>query len=1757
MSRTHETSVPAEAAREPRVAVLIATHGRPELLATRSLRSVAAQSRRPDLVVLVDDSAPGQRPTNRELVHHFAADLPGTRVEYLENTRTPGPAGAWNTGLLRLFFLEDPRALFVAVLDDDDAWAPDHLEHCLGAAGQRGLDMVVAGLIRHDEATSEGRPQSIPERLLADDFLVGNPHVQGSNLFVRLRTLLEAGLFDEALPSTTDRDLCIRLADLGDVRFGAIARHTVHHYAEPGRERVSSPRSPAKLAGLEGFWRKYGSRMAPEQRQAFFKRGREFFGWEPAPMQVEPSVSEGAERLGEGTPEPTRAPPPELAFVVGIIADAGATARVLPLLKDLLAFSHEPEVAGLDVVLLENGPRPKDAHPLEELTWSMRREGLRCWLVDLEQQRRDAERGIFGFPFERGEGRAEIATARTLLQRYLYSFAHQRIRAVVWILDDDKRLEALVGRSDGQLESARLPLVPRLHRLRELGAHVVLGEDTGAPPLPAASTLRGQLVDLHSNLRWMSRLEPHAPLPDRSAENARTRRHFHDYYYDLSREGGAAETPFWLVPERTGETVMEALRRLASRLPLLLSGEPLFRPLVHDLDEDPVLNATPSVRRGGSTFVFDIEALRDAPNVAPTVNGRATRRSDMLWALLNVHTAGRRILRASLPVRHDRSDLSARGLDLEGFASDLRGGALYCALEELLQSRCEGGGLRDVPCFSEVELERAVNAFTRHLQARTVAAMAGFERIRGVLRGLRALLVSEPSSSACWHSEPGGREVVRAIHSILDTLEVAIHPDRLEALRRELLGTDLTAIRAFFAGLSAVTEAYRSACARSDGMETWLEEQSVQNARTQLERLCALPKDAHLLGWGYEGVVFTAGNRVYKYFAYWKSRASHEKRLFLRGLVGRWRGTRVLYPLLRLHEEGVHAALVYPYEPSTPYEGGHAEGFVRLLQECRQQGIVFRNITPSNLRVTAEGLRLIDYGSDLEPFSEEEFQRMCRRAWLTWRWHHRADLKELLRRSVQDADMPELCGMERLVQAVNAPPALQQLDQLLEAEVLRLGAGRVLDYGCGKGRLAARLAARGLEVFGYDPDAGLASSWERWRGSERLEFTTTPARLGTEPPFPVVLCSLVLCTLEEGPAYHEVLRHLRTLVHDSSGCVLLAVCNPFFVLGGNTPFQERHAPAGVTLEDTFSWEKVVTGSCERRRDVHRPLERLRRDLLRAGLALEALSQTETVDLSRLEPSSDFLVLRLRPLPLGGPRVSLMVKTCVMEWATLEHQVRHLVGQLEGPRVFCERLLVVDSRANGFSRPYAPADASAHEVAVERLLHEGWVDRVVRGPTTHEEVRALNERWFGVSAPATHASNGSQVASTLAGFEACTGEYVLQVDSDVLVCRRDRGWDYLGEPLALFGQDPHALTVALNICQEDAHPFTSSQQGMPWRVEVRAALFHRDRFLAVRPLPNEVSEGALVHSWYRAADQRLLRGPWRSYRGGSTSTFFIHPPNACKRDMGVWMALLDRVEDGWVPEAQRGAVDLVGPVEAWLGPHRGERFVFLIQGRNVPPGRLLRCLDSLLSQRHRDWGAIVVDDGSSPAHAAFLAQVLEDHRDRFTLLRPRLRRGKLANFVWAVRHVVSHPESIIVTLDADDALLGTSVLERLAREYDRGADATVGSMLRTDKHVHYPAVLEDPRSCRGGNVWQHLRTFKKRLFDAVPDDYLRMDGSYVAVANDWAVMLPIIELAEHPVYIPEPLYLHEPSGVGKGPQRERRERIIAGLMARPRLGRTGP
>lgn len=269
------------------VAVLIATRDRPDLLASRALPSVSQQTRPPEQIVVVNDGSPFTRPERERL--YAAAEVAGVPLTVLPNQRRPGAGGAWNSGLEHLH--ASGHRGFVALLDDDDSWDPDHLAVNSSAATDAlivvsGLRMVLQGRVAQ---------RSLITALAARDFLVGNPGWQGSNTFVDLGLLLDAGGFREQLLSLNDRDLAYRLLLRAGDRVRFTGRWTATWYADTPRN-LSAPRSKAKRDGLGAFWRLYGGMMGPDEARAFFERAYDLFG-----------VSESEIRQYRGSP-------PQLGF---------------------------------------------------------------------------------------------------------------------------------------------------------------------------------------------------------------------------------------------------------------------------------------------------------------------------------------------------------------------------------------------------------------------------------------------------------------------------------------------------------------------------------------------------------------------------------------------------------------------------------------------------------------------------------------------------------------------------------------------------------------------------------------------------------------------------------------------------------------------------------------------------------------------------------------------------------------------------------------------------------------------------------------------------------------------------------------------------------------------------------------------------------------------------------------------------------------------------------------------------------------------------------------------------------------------------------------------------------------------------------------------------------------------------------------------------------------------------------------------------
>lgn len=221
----------------------------------------------------------------RRAMNLLSVDFP-TQVIRNRRTRFMSGTGAWNTGILEAYS-KDPEG-FVSLLDDDDAYLPHHLSDCIAALEKDTAAVFQRLFWKNNDGTTLHLPM-VMEDLTPEHFFIGNPGIQGSNMFFRTSCLIDIGGFDETLPSTTDRDLMIRFLwylekqkrSGNNLNIKVLENIGVVHYNHD-QEKVNN-NFLRKQQGLDLFYKKYRTWFSEEAYQKSLIRARDYFKYEPQP----------------------------------------------------------------------------------------------------------------------------------------------------------------------------------------------------------------------------------------------------------------------------------------------------------------------------------------------------------------------------------------------------------------------------------------------------------------------------------------------------------------------------------------------------------------------------------------------------------------------------------------------------------------------------------------------------------------------------------------------------------------------------------------------------------------------------------------------------------------------------------------------------------------------------------------------------------------------------------------------------------------------------------------------------------------------------------------------------------------------------------------------------------------------------------------------------------------------------------------------------------------------------------------------------------------------------------------------------------------------------------------------------------------------------------------------------------------------------------------------------------------------------------
>ena len=179
----------------------------------RCLKSVFAQTLKPDEVIVVDDGSIDN--TASVAAEH------GARVIRKPNG---GLSSARNAGI------QNSSSEWIALLDADDMWAPEKLERQVACIRSETVLVYTGIRLFDDKGTRGGRPAVDP--LSAGKMLRYCNPIAPSSVLVRREAVKQDGGFREDIRACEDWEMWVRLQKLG--QFEAVTDPLTEYYLYPG-----------------------------------------------------------------------------------------------------------------------------------------------------------------------------------------------------------------------------------------------------------------------------------------------------------------------------------------------------------------------------------------------------------------------------------------------------------------------------------------------------------------------------------------------------------------------------------------------------------------------------------------------------------------------------------------------------------------------------------------------------------------------------------------------------------------------------------------------------------------------------------------------------------------------------------------------------------------------------------------------------------------------------------------------------------------------------------------------------------------------------------------------------------------------------------------------------------------------------------------------------------------------------------------------------------------------------------------------------------------------------------------------------------------------------------------------------------------------------------------------------------------------------------------------------------------------------------
>ena len=1588
------------------IIVVLATKNRVEFL-KKALSSISLQTKKPLNVFVVSDSSNENAVSEREICSHYG-------FYFLRDKYTHNYAGNLNTALESVFakFAFDNQFnlnnLFIAFLDDDDIWHKDYLRECWNARTDK-TDIVVCGL--NYQTDDKAFPLTIPHELKVESFLKGNPHIQGSNTFIRFSLLLKAGCFDENMDSTTDRDLFTRLLMLKP-NISIVDKYLVEIDAKNSRGRLTNNKEGKKLS-LAKFYYKYGSIMSDEVKKDFFIRVNRFSDITDERNLLKSLADNSSVDISKSYRKISYLDKfPRICFAF-ITTDINCAKR---LIKDI----DEADYPSKKIIVFANLESLND---LEELKIFLKRTKIEFSLLSLVEVKKLAKTNYFdqfvsdNLPLD-GIVK-DISVARSILQ--YYSFHNSKDGDIIYVLDEDMQL-ASIHRENNKFHFKKADIKDFVSRYFNK-ADAVIGNYSGDAPIPSLSTLRCTLLDYV--------FEKKLNKNKAAQENLYFSK---DYYYSISDEGNLCnETPFPLLTDCSIKDV--------------LGGKAVSRPLF----EYPNFDFEPT-RRGGNTLFFNRKLLL-VPNISIKIGDYVSRRGDSLWVFI-AKKKGYKIVGSNFSLFQNRftydfdidNEFKKEVLDILGYS-------MVSAISKV--------GFSSRTSFYE--------EFFKALKNRTIRFAISYFRVIGLLN-----ILEDRSLKYLENDE--------LVYNFIRKIKELTNPSFINASFDEL----------------------RSYIALDENKEKLIEIEHF------LINKCSCSKPI-LLGYGLEGATYTSGNTTYKVFFNKDNLDQFKSITFKLNLIENFPKNIVFNDNLDFAYCSYDSIDNYK-----KYEGGFAKELASFINNLRLNGLVIKNFKKENIIVANNQIIYIDLGKDIVSYNEEEYEKSVERCYQMIKYSNldKHQFRILISKSYQEKKKPFNFALAAFKDLIDGKKKEQIHDPIVLDLIHKHHPSSVLDYGAGKCKIANVISGK-YNTFVFDIDKDTLHD----RANNKVTIIDDIEKVNRT--FDLINCNKVLCCTDK-KTNEYILDKINKLL-SVNGRLILSICNPFFDNVDSTEVTIKNYDG--KYENSSEYKKItIYGS---RNEYHRPFAYYERELSKFGFTIDNVYEDNGVDASFLSFISEHLILDCHKVSKNKLEdCTLLIKSNPMEADTIYENVRHIVSQLEKKDLFKEIILTIDSVSKERARRYAEDKDIKFKAEINRLKEDGYIDRIVSLKLPNDY--SLYQKYFALKSVDVHSLNGQGLLATLKGFESCNTRYIFQTDSDIIYF--NDGEENITTALNIL-KNRGALTLSLSIAHKN-----NDEPKEGCRIEVRTSLIDLIKLKDMLPLKNELVGGTLKNAWHRSLDEVLKSE--ESIRLTSNHLFFIHPENKIKSRHNMLSIVRRQVEDGVVPLIQFDCVNLVDSIN-WI-PKINKEAVIFSRGRNTPPIKLKRLFDSLAIQNYKDFQIVYIDDNSndisSSEYARFIASFSSLFKSKIIYIRNETRIGSLANFEFFYKHICTNPQSIIINVDSDDALISDDALSIIKEQLDKGHDVSVGNCFRLDKPLkNYDLVsFKESWKRNGDNIWLHPKCFRRYLCEYI-QDFLYKDDKYIDVATDYAMMLPIVEHAYSPCFIKEQIYLFDTSSENKNKQ----------------------